>query len=671
MNFKRWIVSPVDKKLAEALAEACDVDPFVALIAAARGYTDEQALEEFLSDDAPLSDPFELPDMEKAVACIEEVIASGGLIAIYGDYDCDGVTATALLYRYLTERNARVIYYIPEREADGYGMNAASIEKLHGMGVDLIITVDNGINAVREAALAAELGLRLVITDHHLPAGQLPTAAAVVDPHREDSLASFRDYAGVGVAFCLACALEGWTPEEMLERYGDLVAVGTVADVMPLVGDNRTFVRAGVPKIESGENLGLLCLRQVAETVKKPMTVGEITFSIAPRLNAAGRMGSARRAVELLTATRFQGAKHLARELHAENLQRQQLEQDIVLEAVELIEKDRLFYDRVIVVAKEGWQPGIIGIAASKLVERYGRPVIICALRGEIATGSGRSIAGFSLFDAISAAQEFTLKFGGHALAAGVTLRAEKIEDFRRAVNAWAMQGARVFAQVHLDCRLNPAALSVELAQAVVQLAPFGVGNPRPLFGIFGVRLEKITSVGAGKHLRLLCAKGDVYFRAICFGVQPQTFAFNAGDVVDLAVSLGLNDYEGETLLSIQVHEIRASGVDQEMLLSQSDRYECFCRGLPGDYTDLIPTREEIALLYRDLMTGPRLLARQNAIFISQLPYGKLQVAIRVLLEFGLAELSGSGAAYTIKGVRTLEKKDLESSRILQKLKRG
>ncbi len=666
---KRWIVPKFSKELVNQLAEECDIDPFLALIATARGYTDPLELDAFLSCEDTLDSPFVLADMDKAAEAINRAIEEDKLIAIYGDYDCDGVTATALLYTYLMSRGANVICYIPNRADEGYGMNIPSVEMLDGKGVGLIITVDNGINAVEEIAAANALGIDVVVTDHHMPAGELPAAVAVVDPHRADCPSEFKELSGVGVAFKLVCALENAVPEELLPLYGDLVAIGTVADVMPLVGENRIFVREGLMYINNTSRPGISALIDVAGLGDKVLQSGNLAFNLSPRINAAGRMGDAMRALKLLCAETYESAKTIADEINAENTERQRIELEIEKQAISIIEKKKLFYDRVIVVCGDGWHKGIVGIAASRLCERYGRPVIILSNEDGIAVGSGRSIDGFSLFDAIHSAADLLEKFGGHELAAGLTVRIENIEEFRERINAYARKRELCVPAVTLDCKLNPAALTIEMGELVSELAPFGKGNQNPLFGIYSLKIERINPIGGGKHLRLILTREGSVIQALMFGKTVEAFPFEVGDTVDIAATLDIGTYQGEKQLTVTIREIRPSG-ESEADIDSLALYDDFMAGHPArDLSQITPSRDEVGLVYR-CVTKPLTKAMLANKLTGRLPRGKVTVACDVLLELGLFQSSKSGANIVlnrVSGVRS----DLERSEILHKLKEG
>lgn len=669
MQFKRWTVNPIDKALAAELSEECDIDTFVALIAAGRGYTDPAELDEFLTDEAIMADPYELADIEKAAEIINEAVWAEEKIAVFGDYDVDGVTATALMYSYLKNRGARVSYFIPDREKDGYGINMTAIEKLKNEGTDLIITVDNGIAAVDEVHYAKSLGMKVVVTDHHLPGDELPGADAVVDPHRPDDYSEFKDICGVFVAYKVLCAAEGRSPEELLGDYGDLVALGTVADVMPLVNENRAVVREGVSLIANGTRRGLTALCRAAGIEEHQLTASRLAFGLAPRINAAGRMGDAARACELLLTDDDEAAEGIAALLNNENIRRQSLEKQIFTEAVKTVEKKGYKHNRVIVVSGEGWHGGVIGIVASRLCDKYGKPAIVLSTADGIANGSARSIGGFSIYDALCECSYILTKFGGHEMAAGLTLYEDSIDSFRRAINEYAARFGKILPELKLDCKLNPAALSVDLAEELRVLEPFGVGNPVPLFGLFDVTLEKISPVGSGKHLRLGCRKGEAAFSAMLFGTTKNEFAYDVGDRVDLAVTVDTNIYNNTTSLTIAVKDLRKSGLSEEKLTPDIDLYESFKSGLPGDYTDIIPEREEVGRVYKGLLSRPASLDRLICTHIESLGYAKTLIAAEALCELKICSFFDLEGVPVLKVTGSGVKGSLADAAILRKLR--
>lgn len=668
MQFKSWKVNPIDKSMASFLAEECDVDPFVALIAAGRGYTDPADLEEFLTDEVILEDIYALADIEKAAEIINEAIWAEEKIAVFGDYDVDGVTATALMYSYLKNRGARVSYIIPDRERDGYGINMSAIDRLKNEGTNLIVTVDNGIAALDEVRYAKSLGMKVVVTDHHLPSSELPEADAVVNPHRADDCSSFKQICGVFVAFKVVCATEGKSPEEMLYDYGDLVALGTVADVMPLVNENRTVVREGVNLIANGNRRGLTALLHAAGIEEYQLTASRLAFGLAPRLNAAGRMGDAARALELLLTDDDEAAEGLASLLNSENIRRQSLEKQIFAEAVRTVEKQGYKHNRIIVVSGEGWHGGVIGIVASRLADKYSRPAVVLSTNDGIANGSARSISGFSIYDALCECSYILTKFGGHEMAAGLTLYESSIDTFRRAINEFAEKQPKALPEIKLDCKLNPGALSVDLAEALKCMEPFGVGNPTPLFGIFDVTLQKISAVGSGKHLRLGFLKGETAFNAMLFCTTPAAFAYNVGDKVDIAVMLDTNTFGGELSLTVSIREMRPCGLDVDALISEIDLYEAFKSGCERNFEALIPTREEVGKVYKGLLAKPASLDKLVCSNLGSIGFAKTLVAAEALCELKICsffDVEGTPVMKVTSGAKT----NLSDAAILKKLR--
>ncbi len=668
MGFKKWIVADFDKQLAKELAEECNVDPIVALIASSRGYDDPMDLEQFLSDEPVFSDPRQTADIMLAAEIVNAAIEDGVKIAIYGDYDCDGVTATALLYSYLTSRNANCIYYIPDRFEEGYGMNEEAIKSLHSRGVKLIITVDNGISAIKEIDLAKSLGMDVVVTDHHLPGAVLPSADAVVDPHRSDCPSEFKEICGAQVAFRLICVMENKEPEELLPYFADILSLAVVGDIMPLTGENRSIVKCGVEKLKTAPLTGLSALMSVAGLEQRNMDATKIAFGLTPRINASGRMGDAKRAVMLLTDQNMLSALGIANEIDADNSHRQQIEKQIFAEALHKIEAKGYENNRVIVCSGKDWHAGVIGIVAAKIAERFGKPAIMITVNSEgSAHGSGRGVEGFSLFNAIAYCKDCLTKYGGHEQAAGISLEEESINLFRKKINEYANNGEYIAPSLHIDCRLNPSALTVDLASAIKELEPFGSQNPSPVFGVWGVTLTRITPIGGGKHLRMLFSKGSNTFSGLLFGVSAERLCFDEGDILDLAVSVQENEYKGEIGVSVIVKAIRISGTDDDKLFSELSLWEDFLSNAQKDYSSIAPSRQEIGTVYRYICKQNVLTDKAKYHFINLLGIGKTLAAIKVLEELCLLKTDND----MLIGIKTNEKTDLEKSETFLKLTKG
>lgn len=603
MSRKKWLVSALDKELASDIAEEYDIDPFCSLLLVSRGITDDSEIFDFFSKECRLSDPFEIKDMDKAAERIRKAIEEKEKILIYGDYDADGVTSTALLYLYLKSENADVITYIPDRNSEGYGLNLDAVKEISEKGVKLIITVDNGISAFNEADYISSLGMDLVITDHHKASHTIPQAVAVVDPHRYDCPSEFKLWAGVGVAFKLVCALSDKTTDELLDLYSDLVTIGTIGDIVSLTGENRAIVKHGLKILNKTARPGVKALKQIAGVDGKEINASTVAFSLVPRINAIGRISSAEEAFRLLISEEEGNALFYAQTVDSSNVTRQDVEKIISGEAEAQIRNNpEMLYDRVLIFSGENWHGGVIGIVAARLTQKYGKPCIVITDDGKEAKGSGRSIEGFSLYEAINSASHLLNHFGGHTLAAGFGLDSENIDDFKKAVQDYAKTVEMPFATVALDCKLKPEFISADVLDVISALEPFGAGNPQPMFGLFGMTLTSVQPIGGGKHLRLSLRRGNATVSALYFGVTLNDFPYDEGDILDLAVRLEKNEYMGQTKVSIYIKDVRMSGTDDDKYLRSVRLYEKLKRKekLSEKQIEFItPTRQNIADVFR------------------------------------------------------------------------
>lgn len=675
MILRKWEVRPLDKERAAAFAQTYGVPFFLAMLMNIRGLDDAAHLREFLGEGEPLSDPFLLKDMDKAAARITRAVDNMEKIAVYGDYDADGVTSTAMLYSYLETRGADVIFYIPQREGEGYGMNIGAVEYLKEQGVSLIVTVDNGISSVQEVARANELGIDVVVTDHHRPQEILPDAVAVVDAYRPDDTSPYKHFSGVGIAFKLLMALEDGAGdvEDLLEAYSDLAAIGTIGDIVPLTGENRTLIRAGLERLSQSDRPGVQALLENAGIAGKALTSTNVAFTLVPRINATGRMGAPERAVRLLISGYEEEAEVLSEEICADNEERRRVEAEIAEAAFADIEAKGYMKDRVVVVDGENWHHGVIGIVASRVTERCGKPCMIIS-RGETeAKGSGRSIEGFSLFEAICACGDLLIKFGGHPMAAGITLKPENIEAFRKRINQYA---AEHFPQmptqtVTLDCKLNPAALSVSMAQSLTQLEPFGNGNPQPVFGLFNMELSNVTPVGGGGHLRLTLEKNGAVITAMRFNTKPEELPYHIGDKIDLAVQLEAREFRGQPSLTVIVRDMKFAAFNTEKNVASLASFEKWQRGevlSAEDKNRLYPDRACLAAIYRALRTVNGKETDQVR-FVSQfgkdMTLGLFKTALLVFEERGLVHSEIADDTFTATLIETSGKTDITRSPVL------
>lgn len=675
MILRKWEVRPLDKERAAAFAQTYGVPFFLAMLMNIRGLDDAAHLREFLGEGESLSDPFLLKDMDKAAARITRAVDNMEKIAVYGDYDADGVTSTAMLYSYLETRGADVIFYIPQREGEGYGMNMGAVEYLKEQGVSLIVTVDNGISSVQEVARANELGIDVVVTDHHRPQEILPDAVAVVDAYRPDDTSPYKHFSGVGIAFKLLMALEDGAGdvEDLLEAYSDLAAIGTIGDIVPLTGENRTLIRAGLERLSQSDRPGVQALLENAGIAGKALTSTNVAFTLVPRINATGRMGAPERAVRLLISGYEKEAEVLSEEICADNEERRRVEAEIAEAAFADIEAKGYMKDRVVVVDGENWHHGVIGIVASRVTERCGKPCMIIS-RGETeAKGSGRSIEGFSLFEAICACGDLLIKFGGHPMAAGITLKPENIEAFRKRINQYA---AEHFPQmptqtVTLDCKLNPAALSVSMAQSLTQLEPFGNGNPQPVFGLFNMELSNVTPVGGGGHLRLTLEKNGAVITAMRFNTKPEELPYHIGDKIDLAVQLEAREFRGQPSLTVIVRDMKFAAFNTEKNIASLASFEKWQRGevlSAEDKNRLYPDRACLAAIYRALRTVNGKETDQVR-FVSQfgkdMTLGLFKTALLVFEERGLVHSEIADDTFTATLIETSGKTDITRSPVL------
>ncbi|MBR6045918.1 MAG: single-stranded-DNA-specific exonuclease RecJ [Ruminococcus sp.] len=673
---KRWNVNGCEKSNIADLARRCDLGPLALKVLCSRGFDTLDKLSAFFGEEA-VADPFEIRDMHEAADAVNEAIDSGSLICVYGDYDCDGITATAILYSFLESMGASVMYHIPER-SEGYGMSISAVEKLADLGVELIVTVDNGISAIAEAERIYELGMKLVVTDHHRPLDVYPKAEAVVDPHREDCPSKYKDLAGAGVALKLCIALNDGDAEPILEQYADICALGTVADIVTLTGENRTIVKAGLAGMKNTENLGLGCLMDAASCDREKMTSSDISFRLAPRINASGRFGSPLTAVKALLADDEDDAESCVETMVTLNEQRRTAEAsiyDAVLAYLDL--NPALLCRRVLILSGKNWHHGVIGIVAARLLERFGKPTILLSIdEAGVARGSARSVKGFDIFKCLCYADgEDNLldHFGGHECAGGLTVAADKIKEFAERVYKFAADFELMpTAVVECDTELDPADLTVENVRDLERLEPFGAGNPRPVFALTGARVTALTPLSGGKHTRLELSCGGRQLSAVMFGCDPSSLPVTVGSSADLAVLLDINTYNGRESVNIKVTELRPHGLDQERYFNALDCYEKYVLGaeLPVNYLKHIyPRRSELVEIYKKLAAAgdADLDGLYAAAGSRTVNYAKLRIAVDAFVQMGLAEYRPSTGKVRLLPVT--EKVDIESAEVLRKLR--
>ncbi len=686
MKFPSWHVARENRGAAERLADA-GYPYLVSGVLASRGVERAEDAAEFLTQETTLAhSPFLMRDMDKAVDRIAQAIAAGERIAIFGDYDVDGITATCIMVDYLKSRGADVVHYIPRRIEDGYGLSCDAIEGLRKGGATLLVTVDCGITGVDEVAFARSIGMDVVVTDHHECKETLPVASAVVDPRRSDCEYPFKHLAGCGVALKLVLALGGTDREEALfSRYCTLAAVGTVADVMQMTGENRTIVSRGLATLDRSDFIGLHALLREAGLAGKEISSVQIGFVLAPRINAAGRMGAADMAAELLLCQDPLQAEELARALCALNRERQCVEQTIYSQAEEMIEDLPEEERRALVLASETWHQGVVGIVASRLSEKYSRPSFMIHLNGAVGKGSCRSWGGFNLFAALESCSDLLLGFGGHELAAGFTIEEKNIPAFRARMNQYAAEywvGKAPESALEIDMELRqPSRVTLQEVEALGALEPYGSGNARPLFCLMGATLLRTQNVGQNRHLKLRLGKGSVQFDGIFFSTTASACGCAEGDRVDAAFYLQVNEFRGSRTVQLQMVDIRPS-------LSASSR-EQECLTLVEQCTEggevsaknarrMLPTREQYVAAWRLLehMVPPEglhtaylpLLRSLSAVLGKTDAFLRGAFCLAVFRERGLLDVTAGGDEVTLHLAGREKKVRLEDSAYIQRL---
>ena len=675
LKYGIWNVAQPEAGSVNALV-AAGYAPLAAMVLASRGLGTEKEAADYLDCNAPLEDPFRMKDMDLAAGRVGLAMARGEKIAVFGDYDVDGITATCLLTDFLRSNGANCISYIPGRLEEGYGLNPIAIRQLHAEGVSLIITVDCGITALSEAELCRQLGMDLVITDHHECKEALPHAVAVVDPHRPDDGYPHRNLSGVGVAFKLASALSG-DQEAVLSEYADMVCLGTVADVMLLHGENRVFVCRGLESLRNTRRPGIAALMAQCSCAPETVSASSIGFMLAPRINAAGRMGQIDLAVELFLTDDPRRAEELAKALCELNRQRQSVESEIYRQAISMLPPGKP--PEAIVLADEHWHQGVVGIVASRIAEEYACPAFLICLDGEHGKASSRSHGGFNLFSSLTALSSLLESYGGHELAAGFTISRSNIPEFRKKICALAAgfyDEDTPRTQLDIDCAIPAELLTIRGIESLSVLEPCGNGCPKPVLMMGGLTIDRIQQVGGGRHMRLKLRSGRISLNAIYFSATAEGVSIQPGDVVDVAFTPQINEFRGERAVQMNVLDIRPCCTAE--CSPDVAAYRALRSGHLTRQTaqSLCPDRNTLALVWRYLAaTGrevqetPLCLCRKLVRWSGKpMSLGQMLACLDIFRDVGLLEMQKLHKYITIRLTPGSEKADLRDSETLRQL---
>ena len=685
MKYEQWNPAPRDDDAAARL-QAQGISPLAAMVLAGRGIVTPEDAHAFLSlDDHLLHDPMLMRDMAPAVARIQAALEQKEVIAVYGDYDVDGITSTCLLSTFLASQGASVLSYIPDRLSEGYSLNTDAITKLRLKGAKLLITVDCGITNRKEASFAQGIGMDVIITDHHECKDELPQAVAVVNPHRPDCPYPFKHLAGVGVALKLALAL---TPPErrvaVMRAYADLAAIGTVADVMSLTGENRIIVSLGLRALARTGRPGLQMLIRECGLEGKNISSSSIGFSLAPRLNASGRMGCPQVALELLTTRDPRRGTELAQTLCDLNRERQLIEQDIFTQCLEILEARPDYARDAIVLASRDWHQGVVGIVASRLSERFSVPAFMICLDAEgHGKGSCRSYGGLNLFQTLEGCGDLLEGFGGHELAAGFTILEDRVDAFRSKVQALARQWSSahsVSSSLTVDAVLEDARLiTLANVQDLLRLEPFGSGNPQPVFVLPGVTVTAIAPVGKGRHSRMKVTRDGCSFDAILFSYAPEATGLHPGSRTDLAFYPQINQFRGSRTIQLLVTDWKPQPTLAQLNQLLYERWKAGDRFSRRELQLLVPERQDFVAVWRYLSAhaaadlyqeSPVRLARNIARSVGQHEsYARTMICLEVLQERGLIYLTSRPNVVQVRLRRVSSKVDLEASEIMRNLR--
>ncbi|BED92109.1 MAG: single-stranded-DNA-specific exonuclease RecJ [Candidatus Improbicoccus pseudotrichonymphae] len=673
MVLREWVFPKTKKKKIVELAQECQISCFLSSILCARGIVEKEKVRDFLDKTEATVDPFEFAYMDKFVERINTAIKNFEKICIYGDYDADGITSTVLMYSYLSKRHANVSYIIPSRFVGGYGLNEKSLEKMKEMDIKLIITVDNGVSAYEEIESANKMGMEVIIIDHHIPR-KIPNACAIIVPKINKSL-EFKDYAGVGVVFKAIEALEykKKTQEKLLEEYGDLVAIGTIGDVVPVLHENRKFISKGLEVMEKISRFGT---RVLLLDNSKELDTNFVSFVIMPKINSCGRMGNPETSAKLFLAESYEEAVNINDILIEENENRRKICEEIFQKVEKILEENfSIRFKPIILVYGDNWHHGVLGIVVAKIVAKYGKPAIVFSIKENEIRASARSIPGFSIFDAIDHCKEYIERFGGHKMATGLNMKKENFEKFREKILDYSRKNHVPNLCINIDGVLNISDINIKNVNEIEKLRPFGTENPEPIFAIIEVKLVSFIPVSEGKHTKIFFHKKSETFYGMYFNMCIDNFFYSKGDILDLAVNMRSNLYFGERGITICIRNIKYSSFDSREIMRQKRIFEYFISDIKQDTNNLVemfPSRDDIAIVYK-------MLKRENICKINienllkmcenMISLSKLYIILEILSELGLADIKNDFDNYEIYLKPRIKKVNLENSKHLFNIK--
>ncbi len=679
---KRWKIKESFEDnidFLDNLGEKFSISPIALRILKNRKINSEELISEYLNINDGYTNPFDFCDMDKAVNRISNAIENNEKICIYGDYDADGITATALVYDYLKRKNANVDYYIPERSRDGYGLNFSAIDIIKSRKTDVIITVDNGSVAFDEVLYAKSLGIDIVITDHHKVADELPEACAVVNPCRNDCVnLKYKNFAGVGVAFKFVEAMDYGkrSYKELLKEYSCLVAIGTIGDSIALMGETKNIVKFGIENMRNTDFIPIKCILRHLGGESQEVDSSFVAYSLVPRINACGRMENAEIALKLLISEDISESDFLCEKLNELNRLRKDTENDIFNLVEQLLEKEPWRKNAKIIVAEgENWNHGVLGIVAARIMQKYGKPCIIITMEGEESRGSCRSFEDFSIYEVLDKCSEYLFKFGGHTLAAGFNILTNNIEKFRNALYDACENYDVPSMSVDIDLKLEPKELDVSLVNGLKILEPFGNENPEPIFGFFGVTLKKIFTLSQGKHLKLIFDKDGFDFEVLCFNKTREEFLYSEFDKMDVAVRLSKNTYRGIERVSAYLVDLKLSDCDLDYILRQKSIYNKFINEniiSKENLKMLYPSRNDLAMVYRYIRMINNQFSRIDIINYKVFKKNdfllKTYVILNIFKELGVIDLFIRGDEVKINVLNLKNKVNIENSELFNNI---